>query len=140
MHGFTLIEILVVMAIMSLIFSLGVFVSLNSYKRYVSSFERNTLVTLLYKARSMAQNNIDNLPHGLHISGSDYVLFQGASYDPSASSNQITEGSETVVVDGLSEVIFEPLTGNPIATGVINIVLGSDKKTITILDEGRINW
>lgn len=139
-RGFTLLEILVVMAIMSMFFSIGVFVSLNSYKRYVASSERDNLVTLLYKARSMAQNNIDGVPHGLHINNSNYVLFHDSSFNRGSLSNQITERSESVVINGLTEVIFEPLTGNPVTTGVINIIFGTDTKIITISDEGRINW
>lgn len=138
--GFTLIEILVVTVLMAMIFSLGFFVSFNSYKRYISSSEKEMLVTLLYKARNMAQNNVNGTSHGVHIDPSRYVLFQGTSYNQNELSNQIFEKSAAIAVSGLLEVIFEPLSGNPNTTGVITIAHDVETKTITILNEGRIDW
>lgn len=138
--GFTLIEILVVMALFSLILSTGIFVSLNSYKRYSFFSEENTLVTLIYKARSMALNNVRGLPHGVHIDAGNYVLFEGTPYNPNDSKNQLFERNTAVATTGLDEILFNALSANPVQLGVITLSEDGQTKSISIGDEGTINW
>lgn len=138
--GFTLIEIIIVLAITVSVFSFGFFVSLNSYQRYMMSSERDVIVTLLYRARSLAQNNIGGVAHGLYISDSNYVLFQGSYYDKNSSSNQIFDRSSNIQISGLTEVIFLPVTANVNNEGTINITSNTNVKKILINHEGGIDW
>ena len=56
--GFTLMEVLVVIALLGVIFSLSVFISLDTYRGSSFRNERDTLVGVLQEARSEAMNNI----------------------------------------------------------------------------------
>ena len=56
--AFTLIEMVVVMAIISLIGTFTAFVSIDSYRGYAFRSERDTLVASLERARSQSINNM----------------------------------------------------------------------------------
>ena len=56
--GFSLIEIVVVMAIVALLFSIGAIVGVDTYKNYTFRSEQGVLVSVLEKARSRSMSNI----------------------------------------------------------------------------------
>ena len=64
-QGFTLIEILVVIAIMSVILSFGLVVDLNIFKGDSFRAEQSTIVSVLSRARSRAIANLFYDDHGV---------------------------------------------------------------------------
>jgi prepilin-type N-terminal cleavage/methylation domain-containing protein len=87
-RGFTLIEVVVVMALLGVIVMTGLLVDMQAYRSSGFRSDRELLVTLLARARSQAINNIctasdctDGVPHGVHIEPGRFVLFEGATYD-----------------------------------------------------------
>src|SRR5271154_5232788 len=85
--GFTLLEILVVMGILTVVAGFGLALSLDGYRDYLFRDERDTVIGALQKARSQAINNVclgsgcsDGVPHGVFLQNSQYTIFQGASY------------------------------------------------------------
>jgi len=138
--GFTLIEIVVVMGIFSLIFCLGTFASFSSYNRYVFNSEKETLVTLLYSARSRALNNISGFSHGVHIDKEGYTIFKGETYDEDDPGNLLVERNNVIHIEGISEVVFAALSGNPNVVGEIVVTKGEQTGSIFIENEGKITW
>ena len=144
--GFTLIEVLITMGIIILLATLGLFVAADQYKSYALSSDRNTVVSMLQKARNRSMNNINESEHGFTIdSNSNYVLFQTPANMGYSGRNvnydEIVPRSPAVTVTGLpsSEVIFKQLSGN---TSAMTLTLQNDTNalTITVNATGQIDW
>lgn len=155
-RGFSLIEILVVMAMFTMVAGLGLFVSMDAFRGYTFRSERDTVVSLLYKARSQAVSNMcfgagctGGRAHGVHFDSVNkrYVIFQGYTYagrDASVDDVTLFRNNASSVA-GLTDIIFSPLaattTANPSAVSTVTITdQGGHASVITIGKEGRITW
>jgi len=138
--GFSLIEIIIVVSLLSFIFSLGLAVTFRSYESHLFNAEIDTLANILIKARSNAQSNMLKSAHGVFIKESDYILFSGLLFDENNSMNQKTPRNKSIAVTGMQEVIFEAVSGNPDASGDILLTNGNQTGSISISQEGRIDW
>jgi prepilin-type N-terminal cleavage/methylation domain-containing protein len=141
--GFTLIEFLVVMSVMLVVFSMGLILSLDSYRGYSFRNERNLAVSVLQKARSRALANIDQQPQGVHVdtTGNQYVIFEG-SYSPGASTNiNIPFIMPGLSHSGMNDILFNQLdasvTSVPSAWHFSDTAHTSD---ISFNSEGQISW
>jgi prepilin-type N-terminal cleavage/methylation domain-containing protein len=141
MKGFTIYEVLIALAILTGLASLGLFVSFDFYKSYAFYSERNIVIGIIQKARSQSLANINESKHGLYLENDRYTIFQGENY---ASRNpvydEIIQANPLVVNSGLREVVFDQLSGNPSAAGTIVLNDGIRSLTISVENEGRINW
>ncbi len=139
--GFTLIEILIVIAIFTALATMGVIVGLDSYGRYLFRSDLATAASLLQKARSEAMNNIGETPHGVYFNDpANFILFYGASYATRNTSFDLAVSrNKTVATSGLTEIVFIPLSGTT-AGGAVMLHNGVSNTTITVNNEGGINW
>jgi|GEM_PF-1131794 prepilin-type N-terminal cleavage/methylation domain-containing protein len=138
--GFTLAEILVVLAILSALASFGYLVTIDFYKSYAFNCERNAVVAILQKARSQSLANINESAHGVHFFPDGYIIFQGDVYSSEASTNQIFPAAAGIANSGITDVIFAQLSGDAIPDG--NLILNDGKRTaaISVNAAGQINW
>ena len=139
-NGFTLIEILVTLAIVGVVATFATIMSMDTFAGHNARAERDLVVSLLERARSQAMNNINQSPHGLHIDGGSYNLFQGTDWKHRATDFDADfPGASAVQATG-SDVVFNQLSGSPLATDTI-IISGENRQfTISINSEGQINW
>ena len=63
--GFTLVELLIVVAIFGLLAALGLFVSFQTYRTYDFQDEVTRVTTALQPARSRSMANVDGVEHGV---------------------------------------------------------------------------
>ncbi|MEK7664226.1 MAG: prepilin-type N-terminal cleavage/methylation domain-containing protein [Patescibacteria group bacterium] len=156
--GFTLVELLVGIALLAIIVSLGLFLSFDFYRNFSVSSQANTIVSILQKARSQSLNNINQARHGVHFedsSGLKYILFECPAGIPCASYNLSYSGFEVKPAYGISlanslplDVIFDQLSGclsstvNDCSQSQITITVngGVNPYNININSEGRIDW
>ncbi len=149
--GFTLIEMIIAIAILVFIFSFGIFISINSYKGYIFRSEKAVVVSILERARSRALNNMFETSHGVCFVSPNYIIFRGSSCDPADPLNEVIPANTSVSITGLEEispVVFEQLSGKLIPqlspqSQEYEIELEQDGRapeTISINNEGRINW
>lgn len=139
--GFTLIEILIVIAIIAMLMALGLFLSFDSYRRYNLNAECDIVVGVLERARSRALNNMFESPHGVHFSTSTYTIFIGNFYDSSTSTNETIPANRAVLWTPTSttDIFFEQLTASTTG-GAITLKEGAQSRDITINHEGTIIW
>ena len=124
---------------------------MESYRGSDFRSDRDLLVSLLQHARSDALNSVcrdasctDAAPHGVHITSTAYTVFEGGSYVAGAAQNQVFEASPAVTPSGLTDVVFEPATGDVlvpnVTPGTISLMGNGHTSDITIDSEGQISW
>ena len=141
-NGFTLIEILVVLAIVASVLGLGLFMSMDVYRGFSFRSERDVVVSVLQKARSRAINNYHQTSWGVCYVTPNYIMFRGTICTSGASTNETIPAGGGVVVTGLSApggVVFSQLAGNTTAT-IITITQNGKISTTTVNYEGTIIW
>jgi prepilin-type N-terminal cleavage/methylation domain-containing protein len=139
--GFTLIEILVVIGLFLLIFTLSTFVGFDSIARSTVFGDRDIFVSLLTTARAHALGNVNQKPQGVHIGLTNFVLFEGSSYSTSSTQNRPVPRTSAISITGPTDIIFDQLSGN-VSTGLGTTTLSENAKTaeININAVGRIEW
>ena len=150
MRGFTLIEVLVVLAIIAVIMSFGLIISLDSYRGYLFRSERSVLVSTFERARSRALNNYYQSAWGVCYTAPNYIIFKGTTCmtgDTIPANAAIAAASDFSNISKFPPVVFAQLTGKLIpqlspATEELKIVITQDARssTISINNEGTINW
>ncbi len=142
--GFTLIEVLVVVGIFILLASLGLFMSLDTYRGTSVRSERDMVVVLLEKARSQSMNNINQATHGFCFdnAGKNYAVFEGLNYAVAVNKEFTPAGNITLAPDCSSGgVIFEQLSGSLVGSPVsLVLTQNSQSRTVSINSEGLIDW
>lgn len=144
--GFTMIEIMVVLAIFGALMITGLFFDFSFFRTSSINYEGKLLAGIIQRARSQAMANIDQTKHGVCVTGSNYVIFEGSSCTggdnfPKAAAVTVTWPA------GVTAVVFNQLEGSLCTTacGVtapMTITLTDQVKTlnITINNEGRIDF
>lgn len=148
--GFTLLEVTIGLAILLVIFSLGLFLSMDFYRTYSFRADENTAITLLRRARSRSLSNINQYEHGIKMVGANYVVFQGPGPNLTYASrvvslDEVFPINSNIVVSwpAPSEVVFDQLTGNVDAAFLIGdiVITGPGKfATLSFNSEGRIDY
>lgn len=148
--AFTLIEILVVTGIFVLLAGLGLFMTLDAFRATSHRSERDTIVSILEKARSRAMANIDQIKWGVCYTSPNYVIFQGGACttgDKILANSAVANASN--FAGTFPVVIFDQLTGKLVpqlspATNELTVTVKEQGRpideVISINNEGRINW
>ncbi len=139
-EGFTLIEIIVTLSIAAVIFTLATFVSMDLYRGNSLDGQRDMLVGILQRARGQAMNNINQSPHGVHMSGNGYTLFQGLDWQDRLSVLDINFPPDAASFFGISDVVFNQLSGSSGTVGDIVISQNNKQLTVSINSQGQIAW
>lgn len=146
--GFTLIEVLIVVAIAVILFSVAVtpFFGLNSRQALLK--ESSNVVAILEHSRSMTLSSKGGEPHGVHLESDRVVLFTGDAYvldDPDNISirlNSLVSISNVSLTGGATDVVFELQTGETNVSGSVTLSLvasSTQAKTININSTGIID-
>lgn len=153
-RGFTLIEILVVVSMMVIIMSFGIFFDMDKFRQNSFQADRDILISALQHARSQAISNIcygdtsicqeDGKPHGVYIESHQFTIFQGTDFaNRNIVYDAILETEYDIAYSGLTEVVFDQLTGDVVSgAGSITMTdpLNSRSSVISINSEGQIIW
>lgn len=147
MKGFTFIELLVVISIFSIMVTLGLFMSMETFRASIHRSEDSTIVSILQRARSRAMANIYQSPRSVcfDTTTKTYNILCTGSTCPSGTEDAIPAGQTVTVtgvpVCGAGAIVFEQLKGN-VATPVTIIVSepGRPDQTISINNEAAIIW
>lgn len=146
--GFTLIEVLLVIALVGVIAGFGTAMSLSSLSRASVSQERDLFVALLLRStRAAAVANLHESSHGVRFDNANhrYILFRGdnfATSDP-ITRREIPYTSDSITIEntGGDTIVFTQLSGNvPTGEGTVSISNGVSTSTVTIRSSGQIDW
>ncbi len=146
-RGFTLLELLLVIVIVTVVAALGVFsfTKLNSSQALEKSAD--LVVSTLNEARALTLSSKGDTQYGVYIEPSQIVLFSGNSYSSSDPANRVNTLHSLVGIQNINlsgggtSVIFERLTGGTNQAGTLEIFLRSSPgtyRTITITGTGIV--
>jgi prepilin-type N-terminal cleavage/methylation domain-containing protein len=143
--GFTLVELLVTIVIFSLLVALGLFMSMEAYRGASYRSERDTIVSLLQRARSRAMANLYQSQWSVCYLAPDYVIAKGTACNATTAYDRIEANAAVVATSDFSDfpVVFDQVTGNSASVGpvkVIRVRQGTRDESITINHEGTILW
>ena len=143
-QGFTLIEVLIAVAILTFLGVMGTIVGLDSYQKYLFRSDLDTATALLSKARSSAIHSIGETSHGVCFADPDkpdyFILFRGTSCTGRDESfDLLVEKSKVTIVTGADEVVFSPPSGESTEQ---TLTLDNSIQTfeIKINKEGGLDW
>ena len=139
--GFTLLEILISIGVLTAIAAAGFPVTLDFYHSHQLTTERNSFIAAIRETRNQALSHVGNTDHGLLIASTSYTIFQGSSYaGRTQSQDQLIPHTDSVVISGPPEIVFQSLSGK--ATSTSFALTGTDNRTVFIMinTEGMIDW
>jgi len=144
-RGLSLVETLVVIGILSIMAALTfeTYVSVNANKALDTDAER--IIAEIGHARSLTVGSKNDTEWGVHIASSSVTIFEGDTYTEGASGNTVAPLHSAVQIsaislrDGVTDIVFERLTGDTTATGTVTlsyVASSSVARTITIYGTG----
>ncbi|MES2966328.1 MAG: type II secretion system protein [Patescibacteria group bacterium] len=145
--GFSLLEVLLVLAMLSFIAGSTLLFSVQYYQDEIIRVEETTLISLLQTARAQSMHNIDGQSHGVAVNpnnNNEYILFAGDSLATAEESTRLpVSHSDNIAIatSSLSEVVFSQLSGTVVENGEITLVDRNRPEvtsTLTINYEGAI--
>jgi prepilin-type N-terminal cleavage/methylation domain-containing protein len=140
--GFTLIEIILVVALIGIISGIGLpLFNMMSGSNNLDIAE-NMLVASLRRAEVLSASSLGDSEWGVGITPGAFVLFKGASYaSRDAGFDEVYDVSDSIKASGLTEVTFSKMSGIPHLGGTITLTSPSgETKQVTINAKGTINF
>ena len=138
-RGFTLLEVVLVVAILTILFVLVTPITLHFYQQNQLDSEFNLLQSTLRQARNFSMVNRNESAFGLYIDASNFTVFQGATYaSRTASEDLIYPRSQSITIVGPSELNFESLSGRVASSTFTLTNTDSRVRTLFINSEGLV--
>ncbi len=142
--GLTLIELVVVVAIVAVL-SASLIPSLLNFRRTsILNTETQELVTVINRARMLAVSSKNDQQFGVHFETGKVTLFQGATYTAGATTNEVRNFNSavtgaTTINGGGSDVLFAKVTGatNQNATTTL-LVTGTTASTTVVVRQSGV--
>ncbi|MFH1632230.1 MAG: prepilin-type N-terminal cleavage/methylation domain-containing protein [bacterium] len=140
-RGFTLVEVLVVVAILALIVFIATGLGANTLTKNQIGIETDQMISLLRRAQARSVSGYQDDVWGVHLTSTDYTLFKSNDYATRDTSfDEVYNLPSSLSASGLTDVVFEIRTGETTDTGTITLTLSAsgETSTLTINSNGRI--
>ena len=140
--GFTLLEVLLSIALIAVLVGMSIPIFQSFQNKNDLDIAATVTVQNLRRAQVLAQAMDGDTSWGTHLQSGSIVLFKGTSWTGRDSNyDEVFEISPSLVLSGLSEIIFGKFSGVPQATGNITLTsVNNDARTITINSKGAIGY
>lgn len=133
--GLTLIEIMLSLAIMGIIALFSVPVYQSFIAKNDIEIASQTISSTIRHAQISSMGMIGNSGWGIKIESGQIIMFRGASYaSREVSYDEFFSLPATITPSGISEIVFEKVTGFPSQTGSIIITSTNSDTRILILN------
>lgn len=145
--AFTLIELMVVVAISAILVLLTMSFFSSFRNTQVLQGETSQAVSILNKAQSYTLNSKADSEYGVRINDDQLILFKGLSFSSSSPTNETyalhaaVQISSTTLSGGGTDIIFDRLTGDTSNNGSFTVFLKADstqKNIISVSKTGAI--
>lgn len=138
MKGFTLIEFLIMAAIIILLGTFGVIAFSNYNKKYTLEYARTKIIAEINYARSQTLGSENRSSWGIRFESSRIIRFKGTAYNSGDPSNaEVLLPRDTSInsinLGGSLDVVFDRLTGRTSNNGTITLGLISNPQASTTI-------
>ncbi len=140
-EGFTMIDFLISLAIVGILLVVSPLAFDSFQEKHQINFAVQTVAQSLRTAQIQAQAVVNDETWGVFLQNGNVTVFQGSSYVTrnSAFDREQTIASQ-VILGGLSEVVYDKMTGEPQTTGTITFETIHENKLITLLEKGVVQY
>ncbi len=145
-QGFTLIEVLLVVAVGVVIFAFSAPYSLNFYRSQLLNEAQSNIISALQQARHDAVLQKNDSAFGVHMIPESYTIFQGEDFDDDEGVNgrdsnqdEVYSVISSITFSGVTDIYFNKLTGLPDLTGTTTITFGTISREILIGASGEVS-
>ncbi len=132
--GFTLIEVLVSLTVLSIITAGGLAISFDAYRSSLVGTEADIFVHLLEQTRNQTLNNYQNSSQSLRITDSDFISLSNSSEINKTARNK------SISISGPETISFTIGHGTASASSTYVFSYGSHNKVISISQDGSISY
>jgi len=141
-NGFTLLEVLLSVALISLIVGIGTPVYQSFQARNDLAVAANTIAQSLRRAQLLSQAVDGDASWGIHIGSGSVTLFQGISYAARNSArDEVFELAGSIAPSGTSEIVYAKFSGIPQTIGTITLTSSANEtRNITINAKGTADF
>lgn len=137
--GFTLVELLLVMAMVIIIGTFTSSVGVSYYQSQILHETTDNVLSTLRQAQGYAMSGKNNHAFGVFIQEDSYVLFEGQDYASRLSDeDMVFPINSSLTIYGPSEIVFSELTGVANVAGTLYISFGNRETQINVLPSGYI--
>ncbi len=142
MRGFTLLEIILSVALISLIAAIGIPTFQFFQNKNDLDIATVTFVQSSRRAQVLSQAVDGDSNWGVHIQEGSITLFKGDSFSGRDDDfDEVFDISDTITVSGLQELVFDRLTGIPQSIGTLNLTsVNNDIREVTINEKGTLEY
>lgn len=140
--GFTLVELLLSVAIITLLAGMSVPVFATFNQRNDLDLTTFTIASMLRRAQTYARGSDLDSQWGVYVQSGSAVVFKGASYAARDSTqDETTTLPAAIIPSGTSEIVFAKLSGSPATTGAITLTNNTnDARTVSINAKGMVGY
>lgn len=139
--GFTLLEVLLSVAIIAMIGTFSAPLYVNLLVRNDLDIATTTTAQSMRRAQELARASDGDSRWGLRLQSGQIVIFKGTSYAARAATfDEIYSVSPSIGFSGLTEIVFDKVTGYPLTNGTVNLSNQSNNRTVTINSKGMVTY
>jgi prepilin-type N-terminal cleavage/methylation domain-containing protein len=138
--GFTLVEVLLTIALMSIIAFMTIPVMQSFQVKNDFHIARNSIVQSLRRASLLASASQDDSTWGVFVQTGQVIVFKGASFGARDTAyDEVVLLSSSITYSGLTEIVFQKVNGYPLTTGAFTLTsTNGDSGSITLNSKGMI--
>lgn len=137
--GFTLVEILLTVAMLAILATLTIPLGLNFLKGQQLEGSTQEVIQTLRRAQLKSMSMEGDSNFGLYLTNDNYILFKGDVYTPGDPYNEVFSFPEALTVSGLAQVVFTKVEGLANNTGNIILTIDNTSRTIEVNNFGKIS-
>ena len=142
MKGFTLIEIMLALAITTILFAFTVPIYLIFQNRNDLDIAANTMAQDYRRAQLLSQAVDGDASWGVKVQSGEITIFRGDDFDfRDRDYDENLEMPTSITASGTTETVFEKFTGYPRSPGTLTLMSpNNETRTITLNEKGIVSY
>ncbi len=142
MKGFTLLEVVLSIAILSLLAGIGAPIFQSFQTRNTLDIAAAEIAQNLRRAQALSQASDGDTTWGVAIQSGTITLFKGANFaGRDTGYDEPLDLPSSITPSGVSEIVFAKLTGLPQSTGTVTLISNTgETRSLIVNAQGAVNF